>query len=91
MLFLEIRGLTSVSWRGRFDAEGLRLGVRGLKLVARGEVTRLLEQFEAGWAEAQQRLIPLVYDELRRIAASKIARERERPLTLQPTALLHEA
>jgi hypothetical protein len=51
------------------------LGVRGLKLGVRGEVTRLLEQFEAGPAEAKQRLIPLVYDELRRIAASKIARE----------------
>lgn len=55
-----------------------------------GEVTRLLEQFEAGSAEAQQRLIPLVYDELRRIAASKIARESA-ALTLQPTALVHEA
>lgn len=55
-----------------------------------GDVTQLLAEMEAGSAEAQQQLVPLVYDELRRIAASKIARESA-ALTLQPTALVHEA
>jgi RNA polymerase sigma factor (TIGR02999 family) len=55
-----------------------------------GEVTQLLAEIDAGFPEAQRRLVPLVYDELRRIAASKIARESA-ALTLQPTALVHEA
>lgn len=54
-----------------------------------GEVTQLLQAEEPGSA-AGERLIPLVYDELRRIAAAKLARESA-ALTLQPTALVHEA
>jgi len=54
------------------------------------EVTRLLEAIERGDSVAAQDLLPLVYDELRRLAAYKMAHE---PLgqTLQPTALVHEA
>lgn len=55
-----------------------------------GEVTRLLESWGGGDSSALERLVPLVYRELRRIAASYIRRERVGH-TLQPTALLHEA
>ncbi len=54
------------------------------------EVTRILEAIESGDPEAGERLLPLVYDELRRLAASHLARERCGH-TLQPTALVHEA
>jgi RNA polymerase sigma factor (TIGR02999 family) len=54
------------------------------------DVTRLLNAIEAGERKAADELLPVVYEELRRIAASKMAQE---PLgqTLQPTALVHEA
>jgi RNA polymerase sigma factor (TIGR02999 family) len=54
------------------------------------EVTRLLSRLEDGDKVAAEELLPLIYDELRRLAASKL--DRERPgQTLQPTALVHEA
>ncbi len=55
-----------------------------------GEVTALLAQWRGGDAEAVDRLLPLVYDELRRLSARYLRREREGH-TLQPTALVHEA
>ncbi len=55
-----------------------------------GELTLILERIEAGDATAAERLLPLVYDELRKLAASKMARESAGH-TLQPTALVHEA
>ena len=54
------------------------------------DVTRLLDAAAAGDATAAERLLPLVYDELRRLAAQKLAHERPGQ-TLQPTALVHEA
>ena len=54
------------------------------------EVTRILEAAAAGDPEAARGLFPLVYDELRRLAAHKMAYERPGH-TLQPTALVHEA
>jgi len=54
-----------------------------------GEVTRLLESWREGDPEAFDRLIPLVYDQLHRIALSLMRRERT-DHTLQPTALLNE-
>lgn len=54
------------------------------------QVTRLLAAVDEGNTSAAQRLLPLVYDELRRLAASRMARERG-DHTLQPTALVHEA
>src|SRR5262245_30425878 len=54
------------------------------------DVTRILEQIEAGDREAAAQLLPLVYDELRKLAASKLTQERPGQ-TLQPTALVHEA
>jgi RNA polymerase sigma-70 factor (ECF subfamily) len=55
-----------------------------------GEITRLLNELRSGNREAEARLIPLVYDELRRQAAFYMRRERPGH-TLQPTALVHEA
>jgi RNA polymerase sigma factor (TIGR02999 family) len=54
------------------------------------EVTRILGVLEAGDANATAQLLPLVYDELRRLAAQRVAREKPGQ-TLQPTALVHEA
>jgi DNA-directed RNA polymerase specialized sigma24 family protein len=53
-------------------------------------VTQLLADWSHGDREALDRLMPLVYDELRRLADSYLRRER-RNHTLQPTALVHEA
>lgn len=55
-----------------------------------GEVTRLLGRLRDGDEEALERLMPLVYDELRRIARQRMRGER-REHTLGPTALVHEA
>ena len=55
-----------------------------------GEVTRILEALGHGEAKAADGLLPLVYDELRSLAAEKMARETPGQ-TLQPTALVHEA
>jgi RNA polymerase sigma factor (TIGR02999 family) len=53
-------------------------------------VTVLLKQWREGDSAALELLTPIVYDELRRLAASYLRKEREGH-TLQPTALLHEA
>jgi RNA polymerase sigma factor (TIGR02999 family) len=53
-------------------------------------VTQILSAIERGDPQAAEQLLPLVYDELRRLAASKLAREGPGH-TLQPTALVHEA
>lgn len=55
-----------------------------------GEVTRLLTAWSSGDAGALEKLIPLVYDELHRLAEQYLARERA-GVTLQPTAVVHEA
>ena len=54
------------------------------------EVTRILQAWNSGDGEALDRLFPLVYDELRGLAAGHLSRERAGH-TLQPTALVHEA
>ena len=55
-----------------------------------GEVTRLLGELERGDKDAANHILPLVYDELHRLARSYFRRERGEH-TLQPTALVHEA
>ena len=55
-----------------------------------GEITLLLQQAGEGDAQAADRILPLVYGELRKLAAAKMAREAPGQ-TLQPTALVHEA
>jgi RNA polymerase sigma factor (TIGR02999 family) len=54
------------------------------------EVTRILNALAGGHAHASEELLPLVYDELRRLAARPLARERPGQ-TLDPTALVQEA
>jgi RNA polymerase sigma factor (TIGR02999 family) len=54
------------------------------------EVTHTLAALEQGDPHAADRLLPLVYDELRKLAAQKLAQEKPGH-TLQPTALVHEA
>jgi RNA polymerase sigma factor (TIGR02999 family) len=54
------------------------------------EVTRILSAIEQGEPQAAQQLLPLVYEELRKLAAQKLAQERPGQ-TLQATALVHEA
>ena len=54
------------------------------------DVTRILARVEQGDSKAAAELLPVVYDELRRLAAGMMAREAAGQ-TLQPTALVHEA
>jgi len=54
------------------------------------EFTRLLHSFQSGDANAAAEMLPLVYDELRRLAAQHMAAQPQGH-TLQPTALVHEA
>jgi len=54
------------------------------------EVTRILSAIEQGDPQAAEELLPLVYDELRRLAAQRLAEEKPGQ-TLQATALVHEA
>src|SRR5437660_4510133 len=54
------------------------------------EVTRILSAIEQGDPSAAEHLLPLVYDELRQLAAQRLAQEKPGQ-TLQATALVHEA
>src|SRR5579859_2107903 len=54
------------------------------------DITRILEAVEAGEPQAAEKLLPLVYEELRKLAAAKLAQEKPGQ-TLQATALVHEA
>src|SRR5262245_25987242 len=54
------------------------------------EVTRILSQIDLGDPKAAEQLLPLVYDELRKLAAAKLAHEKPGQ-TLQATVLVHEA
>jgi RNA polymerase sigma factor (TIGR02999 family) len=58
--------------------------------LAVSDVTRILNDIGAGDPKAAERLLPLVYDELRRLAAQRLAQDKPGQ-TLQATALVHEA
>src|SRR5262245_8539335 len=58
--------------------------------MAMPDVTRILSEIEHGDPQAAEKLLPLVYDELRMLAAAKLALEKPGQ-TLQATALVHEA
>src|ERR1700752_3372931 len=62
----------------------------GTVVSSMNEVTRILSALEQGDPHAAEQLLPLLYDELRRLAAERIAQERPGQ-TLQATALVHEA
>ena len=58
--------------------------------MAMCDVTQILGKIEAGDPSAAEQLLPLVYEELRKLAAAKMAQEKP-DQTLQATALVHEA
>ena len=60
----------------------------GLFIV--GEVTQILSEIEDGDGQAAEKLLPLVYEELRKLAAARMSQEKPGQ-TLQATALVHEA
>jgi RNA polymerase sigma factor (TIGR02999 family) len=68
----------------------LRLHVSIVSVPPMSEVTHILSAIEQGDPHAAEQLLPLVYDELRRLAARNLAREAP-GLTLEATALVHEA
>src|SRR5262249_46701871 len=70
--------------RGRPD------GAFALLVSPMSEVTRILSAIERGDPSAAEQLLPLVYDELRQLAAHRLAQQTPGQ-TLQPTALVHEA
>ncbi len=59
-------------------------------MTAMNDITRILSAIEHGDPSAAEQLLPLVYEELRKLAAQKLAREKPGQ-TLEPTALVHEA
>jgi RNA polymerase sigma factor (TIGR02999 family) len=58
--------------------------------ICMSDVTQILDAIRRGDAQAANELLPLVYEELRKLAAARMANERAGH-TLQPTALVHEA
>lgn len=63
---------------------------RGLSIALMPDVTQLLNAIDAGDPKAADQLLPLVYEELRKLAAARMAQEKPGQ-TLQATALVHEA
>jgi RNA polymerase sigma factor (TIGR02999 family) len=66
------------------------LGFSRIRVPPMNEVTRVLSAIEQGNPRAAEELLPLVYDELRKLAAQKLAQEKPGQ-TLEATALVHEA
>src|SRR5262249_14157371 len=75
---------------GLQTARGLQALSAGGILAFMSDVTRILSAIEQGDPHAAEQLLPLVYDELRQLAAQKLAQEKPGQ-TLEPTALVHEA
>src|SRR5258708_7794829 len=73
---------TFIRWR--------RFIIERMSAAKQSDVTRILRSMESGDAKAGDELLPLVYEELRKLAAYKMANEAAGQ-TLQPTALVHEA
>jgi RNA polymerase sigma factor (TIGR02999 family) len=71
-------------------ASSIAVGPSTYSVPPMSEVTRILSAIEQGDPGAAEQLLPLVYDELRKLAAQKLAQEKPGQ-TLQPTALVHEA
>src|SRR6187401_2060413 len=61
-----------------------------MTMCAMSNVTRILSQIESGDPSAAERLLPLVYDELRKLAAARLAQEKPGQ-TFQAAALVHDA
>lgn len=71
-------------------ARELRKQLAGSMLSLMSGVTRILSAIQQGDPHAAEQLLPLIYDELRKLAAQRLAQEKVGQ-TLQPTALVHEA
>src|SRR4051794_35036460 len=87
---IDLPGLRCSATHGRNSGGDLRLGPSRPGVPPMSEVTRVLSAIERGDPSAAEQLLPLVYDELRRLAAERLAQERPGQ-TLQATALVHEA
>lgn len=72
------------------DSSSVRFFRKRMVLLAMSEVTQILYQIESGDPAAAEQLLPLVYNELRKLASIRMAQESS-DHTLQPTALVHEA
>jgi RNA polymerase sigma factor (TIGR02999 family) len=80
-----------IAWNGRLPGEPDRRAapcLLGNPIMS--DVTQILSRIESGDPSAAEQLLPLVYDELRKLAAAKLAQEKPGQ-TLQATALVHEA
>ena len=75
---------------GRWAEKKFQAQEARVKLIPMSDVTRILSQIESGDPSAAEKLLPLVYDELRKLAAAKLVHEKPGQ-TLQATALVHEA
>ena len=73
-----------------FEVTSLSVVSLVVMLATMSEVTHILSAIDQGDPHAAEHLLPLVYDELRKLATEKIANERPGQ-TLQATALVHEA
>ena len=82
---MSLLGVMNESWR-----EYNRLSTAFSSSPRMSDVTRILSQIESGDPSAAEQLLPLVYEELRKLAAAKLAHEKPGQ-TLQATALVHEA
>jgi hypothetical protein len=77
-------------WNEEARLNRLTVLLRTVILDGMSDVTRVLSAIEQGDPHAAEQLLPLVYDELRKLAAQKLAQEKPGQ-TLQATALVHEA
>jgi RNA polymerase sigma factor (TIGR02999 family) len=84
---LEFHGDPSDGARGRVEAAGVAAFWR---LTAMGDVSHILSAIQGGDLQAAEKLLPLVYKELRRLAAQRLAREAPGQ-SLQSSDLVHEA
>src|SRR5439155_24919488 len=75
---------------GRSSGGDMPLGPSRLGVPPMSEVTRILSAIEQGDPHAAEQLLPLVYEELRKLAAQRLAQEAPGQ-PLQATALVHEA
>src|SRR5437764_1112041 len=85
-----VAGLLTGGCNAIDSARGLRSAPAGGMFVVMSDVTQILNAIEQGDPSAAEQLLPLVYDELRSLAAERMAQEKPGQ-TLQATALVHDA
>ncbi len=75
---------------GRLSASRVAARQKEIRMDGSTDVTQILSQIQAGDPSAAEQLLPVVYDELRKLASARFAHEKPGQ-TLQATALVHEA